>query len=1047
MTVNGLIPAESMGITLPHEHLLIVHKYNYLDLTDETTAINELNYFANAGGKTLFEASSIGIGRNPEGLKRISTATGVNVVMSAGYYKDQWIPDSIKYKSVEQLTQTIIHDIINGINGIHAGFIKVAVSRPITQFEENALRAAARAQIATGAAVEVHFDGDLAPVNEKHHVLNIFENEGVDLSRVILNHAVPYTELVNDFISLLQRGCNLAFDMQGTEVRIAFLGEQKLAETLTALFNAGFINQLLMSQDVCFSVCYVKNGGFGYAHILNNIVPQLKVKGITNEQINTLMIDNPKRIFPFKSHSNPGQCLNTTYTPTSGIVTDNSGNLDYQNNMTCTKLIQPSNCSSIALHFTAFDTEQEHDVLSVYDGATTSSPLLGQFSGSELPPVLASTGSSMLIVFSTNENITSSGWSANYYGTLKASYTGPCVNETILSANGTISDNSGSSNYLNNMACLKLVEVPNSTGITMQFSSFRTQQSNDIVTIYDGATTFSPLLGQYSGTSLPPVITSTGGSMLIAFVTNRSTNEAGWNAQYSSKTISITPMTSSTGPASGTQTLAVASNTDWLVNENSSWLTATKTNATTLTLSYDKNDNIHSRFSEISVSGPGITAQHVILIQDGAAPILNINPGTKTLNYLPGSTTFFIESNTNWSVDNCPDWLSATKTNDTTLTVFCNENTSINTRTAGISLTGEGMISQNITINQSGSNPFIKVNPESDSVSSAAGIRTFNISSNIDWSVNDSSVWLTAIKTNDTTITVSYGENTRIDSRSAEISINDGDSVYQNVIITQNGADPRLILIPEMQLVEAGSGTTVFIVRSNIDWSLSRNLEWLDVIKLNDSTISVTYDDNTSADPRSGNIIVSGAGVPPLQIEISQRGAEPTLYIEPASRSVNSGSGTTSFEITSNTNWSVDESSDWLTATKKDENTLIVSYDENAHEDPRYTNITISGAGVFSRLVTIIQQGAITSGVISLPENGPIKVYPNPVVSKAMIFYPKGKIALIEIYDPFGRLLTAIKSPDDAMTEIDFSDYNSGLYFYRLIDHEGHAHNGRILKK
>ena len=96
-----------------------------LNLTNEEDAIAELGYFVKAGGKTLADASAIGIGRNPEGLKRISTATGANVIMSAGYYKDQWIPDSLKSKSVEQLTEIIINDIKNGINSIHAGFIKI----------------------------------------------------------------------------------------------------------------------------------------------------------------------------------------------------------------------------------------------------------------------------------------------------------------------------------------------------------------------------------------------------------------------------------------------------------------------------------------------------------------------------------------------------------------------------------------------------------------------------------------------------------------------------------------------------------------------------------------------------------------------------------------------------------------------------------------------------------------------------------------------------------------------------------------------------------
>lgn len=146
MTVHGLIPADSMGITLPHEHLLIVFSKSDMDLTDEATAISELQYYAAAGGKTLTDVTTIGIDRNPEGLKRISTATGINVIMGAGFYKQWWLPDTIKKKSVKQLSNMIISDITNGINGIHAGVIgEIGITKPITKFGKKLLIASARA--------------------------------------------------------------------------------------------------------------------------------------------------------------------------------------------------------------------------------------------------------------------------------------------------------------------------------------------------------------------------------------------------------------------------------------------------------------------------------------------------------------------------------------------------------------------------------------------------------------------------------------------------------------------------------------------------------------------------------------------------------------------------------------------------------------------------------------------------------------------------------------------------------------------------------------
>jgi phosphotriesterase-related protein len=1047
MTVKGPIHADSMGITLPHEHLLIVHKYNYLDLTNETDAINELGYFVNAGGKTLAEASPIGIGRNPEGLKRISEATGANVIMSAGYYKDMWIPDSIKNKSVGQLTEIITNDIINGINGIHAGFIKIAVSRPITPFEENALIAAARSQIATGVAIDVHFDGDLATTDEKHHVLDVFENEGVDLTRVYLSHAVPYIDLIDDFITLAQRGCNLSFDMLGTEVRIAFQHEQKLTETLNALISEGYLDQILISQDVCFSVCYVKNGGYGYANILNNILPKLKTSGITDEQIYTMMVENPKRLFPFKKYTNIGQCVNSTYTAVTGVISDNSGTSNYHNNMSCSKLIQPSNCSSVSLSFTAFDTELGNDVLSVYDGATTLSPLLGQYSGTTLPPVLKSTGGSMLIVFNTNGSNTSSGWVANYSGNLDTDYSGTCVNAIFTAESATITDNSGPSDYDNNMSCQKLIEVPGSASITLQFTSFATEPGYDLVKVYDGSTASSPLLGQYSGSTLPPVLTSTGGSMLIVFNTDNTTVASGWSANYTSNTISIEPVLRSVSPEHGATTFTIASNINWSVSESSDWLTATKSDANTLTVSYEENTSLNSRSAEITVSGEGVSPQKVMVNQSCAIPTLHVTPVSRSISPENGTTTFIVASNINWTVSESSGWLTATKTDANTLHVSYDSNILVDPRSAEITVSGAGVTSQKVMVNQSGAIPTLDVTPVSRLISPGAGTTTFTVASNINWSVSESSGWLTATKTDANTLHVSYDANILVDPRSAEITVGGTGITSQKVMVNQSGAIPTLDVTPVSRSVSPEPGTTTFSVASNINWSVSESLDWITATKMDANNLTISYDENTSLDSRSGEIIISGAGVSPQKVVVNQDGVIPALSVIPVSRSISFSPGSTIITVSSNINWSVSESSLWLTAIKTDANTLYVSYDENKLLDPRFAEITISAAGKYQP-VYIIQEKAIPSNIKHISELQQINVFPNPASNKTSLTYSKGMEEIIEIYELSGEMIIRLQDSDkNGETEIDVSDLNSGLYIYRLIDNESNIYFGKILKE
>jgi len=307
MTVNGLVPADSMGITMPHEHLLIVHQGPKVDLTDEATAISELKNYPAAGGKTLAELTTIGIGRNPEALKRISTATGTKIIMGAGFYKDKWLPDSIKNQTVEQLTNTIVSDIMNGINGIHAGVIgEIGISNPITAFEEKELVAVAHAQKATGASVNVHFDIEDS-LKARNHAIDILEKEGADLTRVAISHNPPYVKQMSDFIAIAKRGCYVEFDLFGLEIWDAVAGQLKdkiePVKVIKELIDKGYINHILIAQDLCSQVCYKKNGGYGYGHILNDVVPQFKAGGITDEQIKMIMVENPKRLLPFKMYT------------------------------------------------------------------------------------------------------------------------------------------------------------------------------------------------------------------------------------------------------------------------------------------------------------------------------------------------------------------------------------------------------------------------------------------------------------------------------------------------------------------------------------------------------------------------------------------------------------------------------------------------------------------------------------------------------------------------------------------------------------------------
>jgi Zn-dependent metalloprotease len=238
-------------------------------------------------------------------------------------------------------------------------------------------------------------------------------------------------------------------------------------------------------------------------------------------------------------------CSGTTNVNTSdfGTISDGSGGNNYCNNQDCKWLIQPPQATSVTLDFTQFDVEEAsidaqtiYDAVEVYDGTTTSATLLGRFTGSNLPPSITSSGGSLLVYFYSDLEVNKQGWTANYTST-QNSY---CSGSTTLTApNGTFSDGSSTNNYANNSNCSWLIQPPNASSINLTFSTFNTELNNDGVIVYDGANNTAPILGQFSGTSIPTSVTSTGGSMYVEFLSDPTDRKQGWTANYTSSTVGI----------------------------------------------------------------------------------------------------------------------------------------------------------------------------------------------------------------------------------------------------------------------------------------------------------------------------------------------------------------------------------------------------------------------------------------------------------------------------------------------------------------------------
>lgn len=233
----------------------------------------------------------------------------------------------------------------------------------------------------------------------------------------------------------------------------------------------------------------------------------------------------------------PSYCSSSTQTLTAmqGTFEDGSGHYNYQNNSSCSWLIDPVDpVSYIELRFDRVNLELNQDVIKVYDGADTTAALLSSFHGDSIPPVLVSSGPQLYVSFQSNSTDTAGGFHASY----TASPLDYCLSMTTLDANtGLITDGSGTNNYNNNTFCKWLINPPNASKIEAYFTMLDTYDSTDVVSVYDPATSPGTLLGTFSN-SIPAnnYIESNSGQMLVVFSTDGQHTADGFGLAYTADT-------------------------------------------------------------------------------------------------------------------------------------------------------------------------------------------------------------------------------------------------------------------------------------------------------------------------------------------------------------------------------------------------------------------------------------------------------------------------------------------------------------------------------
>ena len=411
----------------------------------------------------------------------------------------------------------------------------------------------------------------------------------------------------------------------------------------------------------------------------------------------------------------------------------------------------------------------------------------------------------------------------------------------------------------------------------------------------------------------------------------------------------------------GTTNFTVNANIDWNVTKDASWLTVTKTNNTTISITYTENTGTNSRTANIKVTGGGFE-KTVTVIQGVKAPTeLLISPVSREVTPVAGTTTFSVTSNVDWSIKSVSaSWINATKTNNTTINVSYTANTTTSSRSATITISGGGNEKTVTVIQEKPETIILEVTPNTIEVNSAAGITSFTVNSNIDWSVEDDASWLTATKPGSTEISVSYQTNATTNSRTATITVSGGGKTITVKVI--QAASVILDVTPSSMEVTPVAGTTTFSVNSNVTWSIKNvSASWLVATKSNNTTINVSYTANSTTSSRSATITVTGGGIDKTVTVIQKKPETVVLEVTPDSREVNSAAGITSFSVNSNIDWSVEDDASWLTATKPSSTGISVSYQTNATTISRTATITVSGGGK-TITVKVIQAATIDKG-------------------------------------------------------------------------------------
>jgi phosphotriesterase-related protein len=314
-TARGPVNSSQLGTTLMHEHVFVLDTeiaQNYPEDWGEeekriADAVGRLNELKSRGVDAIVDLTVIGLGRYIPRIRRIAEQTQIHIIVATGIYTYSDLPFYFHFRGPgttmggpELMTEMFVRDIKEGIagTGVRAGILKCATDEPgVTKDVERILRAVAQAHRRTGVPISTHTHARKRVGLEQQR---IFREEGVDLSRVIIGHSGDTTDLAY-LEELIANGSYIGMDRFGIDIILSF---EDRVKTVAEMCKRGHAGKMVLSHD---AACYnhwlperplpAMLPRWHYLHIHNDVLPALREKGVSEQQLLAMLVENPRKIF------------------------------------------------------------------------------------------------------------------------------------------------------------------------------------------------------------------------------------------------------------------------------------------------------------------------------------------------------------------------------------------------------------------------------------------------------------------------------------------------------------------------------------------------------------------------------------------------------------------------------------------------------------------------------------------------------------------------------------------------------------------------------